>query len=414
VFVAYGLAFASYWGAFRHLRADDLSFDVIGVSPVGVWIVLYTVLVPSRPRHALLAMLASSFAPAAAFAVSTQAGIGPTLELPRFVGLLLLPYFGCTLGAYWAAKSLYQLGRELRRATEMGSYRLERRIGAGGMGEVWLARHRMLARPAAIKLIRAHSEPKSEDRFATVVERFEREAQVTATLGSHHTVQLYDFGVTDSGTFYYVMELLDGVDLDTLVRRAGPLPAERVIHLLTQVCHSLDDAHERGLVHRDIKPANIFVCRSEPDPDFAKVLDFGLVTLQRQDDREVALTGEQQVVGTPAFLAPEIAEGKEVSGQADLYALGCVAFWMLTGRLVFEKDTALATIMAHAAERPPRPSEATKQTVPRELDDLVVSCLHKDPSRRPPNARALRDALAEIRLESDWTEQRAKAWWQEW
>src|SRR5262249_35542916 len=179
--------------------------------------------------------------------------------------------------AYVGARVIYGLGREVAVAREMGSYRLEEKIGQGGMGEVWRARHRMLARPAAIKLIHpALAADGRLGRFADLRRRFEREAQVTASLRSPHTVGLYDFGVANDGSFYYVMELLDGLDADTLVKRFGPLPAERVVHVLRQICHSLSEADSRGLVHRDIKPANIFLCRYGEEHDFVKVLDFGL------------------------------------------------------------------------------------------------------------------------------------------
>jgi serine/threonine protein kinase len=176
--------------------------------------------------------------------------------------------------AYIGARVVYGLGREIAAARELGSYSLEERLGEGGMGEVWRARHRMLARPAAIKLIRPSLI--SPERAAELQKRFENEAQVISQLRSPHTVELFDFGVAEQGTFYYVMELLDGLDVDALVRRFGPVPAERAVFLLRQVCHSLAEAEARGLVHRDIKPANIFLCRYGEDHDFVKVLDFGL------------------------------------------------------------------------------------------------------------------------------------------
>ena len=203
------------------------------------------------------------------------------------------------------------MGREVVRARELGSYRLEERLGQGGMGEVWRARHRMLARPAAIKLIRRDalaSDPASAEVAAT---RFEREAQVIASLQSPHTVELYDFGRTEDGALYYVMELLDGVDLDAFVRRFGPLPAERVVYLLCQACSSLAELHRRGLVHRDIKPANIYLCRRGIEHDVVKVLDFGLVKQLAPAElaKSRALTRTDAVAGTPDYMAPEMAMG---------------------------------------------------------------------------------------------------------
>ena len=207
----------------------------------------------------------------------------------------------------WSIK----LGTEVKRARELGSYRLEEKLGEGGMGEVWRARHRMLARPAAIKLIRpsvaGHARPGVSEE---AVRRFEREAQVIARLRSPHTVELFDFGIAADGAFYYVMELLDGLDADSLLRRFGPIPPERAIYLLRQVCHSLSEAQSCGLVHRDIKPANIFLCRYGEEYDFVKVLDFGIVGAIRDPaDANPALTRENAVQGTPAFIAPEQAMG---------------------------------------------------------------------------------------------------------
>ena len=229
----------------------------------------------------------------------------------QFFFWLVFPYLLVVVMAYVGARVVYALGTEVSRARELGSYRLVERLGQGGMGEVWRARHRMLARPAAIKLIRPSL---TGDARTGVSEdarrRFEREAQAIASLRSPHTVNLFDFGIADDGAFYYVMELLDGLDADALVRRTGPVPAERAIHLLRQVCHSLSEAESCGLVHRDIKPANIFLCRYGEDYDFVKVLDFGIVKATRDSaETGAALTLENVVHGTPAFIAPEQALG---------------------------------------------------------------------------------------------------------
>ena len=233
----------------------------------------------------------------------------------------------------------------------MGSYHLEDLLGKGGMGEVWKATHRFLARSAAVKLIMPSALGAKDEAAAQVtLRRFEREAQTTASLRSPHTIELYDFGVSRDGTFYYVMELLDGLDLQTLVAKHGPQPPERVVFLLRQACHSLYEAHKAGLVHRDIKPANIFMCRYGTDLDFVKVLDFGIVKREQMAGKEEAqLTAVGMISGTPAYLAPEmaLAEGP-TDGRADLYALGCVGYWLLTGQLVFDKANAMAMVVAHS------------------------------------------------------------------
>jgi serine/threonine-protein kinase len=244
--------------------------------------------------------------------------------------------------------------------------------------------------------------------------RFEREAQVIAQLRSPHTVTLFDFGIAEEGSFYYVMELLEGVDTDALVKRFGPIPAGRVVHILRQICHSLSEAESRGLVHRDIKPANIFLCRYGEDYDFVKVLDFGLAKTVHENpsDAETAITIQNVIQGTPAFIAPEqVLGGNDIDGRADIYSTGCVAYWLLTGQLVFTADTAMKTLLAHAHDMPEPPSVKTTQVIPADLDRLVLSCLAKDREHRPRSARDLLQRLDAILLDEPWTEQRARQWW---
>jgi serine/threonine-protein kinase len=272
----------------------------------------------------------------------------------------------------------------------------------------------MLARPAAIKLIRPSA---AADGRAVIsrnaMSRFEREAQVIARLRSPHTVDLFDFGVADNGSFYYVMELLEGLDADTLVRQFGPVPAERAIYLLTQVCHSLSEAESCGLIHRDIKPANIFLCRYGEDCDFVKVLDFGLVKgFDESKEQGPALTRENMVHGTPAYIAPEQALGRaDVDARVDVYATGCVAYWLLTGRLVFTADTAMGYLMHHIHTLPQPPSTVTELPISPDLDRLVLDCLAKDPDRRPQSARELSRRLTEVGGSRAWTNERARDWW---
>jgi serine/threonine-protein kinase len=249
-----------------------------------------------------------------------------------------------------------------------------------------------------------------------VRQRFEREAQAIASLRSPHTVTLFDFGVADDGAFYYVMELLDGVDADTLVKRFGQLPAARAIHVLRQVCHSLSEAHTRGLIHRDIKPANLFLCRYGEDVDFVKVLDFGLVKAlaDAPDAVETAplLTREHTVHGTPAFIAPEQAVGRsDLDGRVDIYATGCVAYWLLTGQQVFTADTPVALMMHHMNTDPAPPSRRSELPIPPALDRLVLQCLAKNPAHRPQSARELSQRLGEIDAVTAWTDGSAREWW---
>jgi serine/threonine-protein kinase len=303
----------------------------------------------------------------------------------------------------------------VRRAHELGSYQLETLLGRGGMGEVWRASHRTLARPAAVKLIRRDTLANDPAVAATAVARFEREAQVIASLQSPHTIELYDFGTTEDGTLFYVMELLDGIDLEALVRRFGPLPAERTVYVLRQVCASLAEAHRRGVVHRDIKPANIYLCRRGIEHDVVKVLDFGLAKQAVTEEGVAAavLTRANAVAGTPLYMAPEIALGQSpVDGRSDLYALGCVAFWLLTGRVVFEAATPTAAIVAHVQREPVPPSSLSEVPVPGPLDRIVLDCLAKDPAARPQNPEELTARLDAVPLGRRWSESEAARWWE--
>jgi serine/threonine-protein kinase len=282
------------------------------------------------------------------------------------------------------------------------------------MGEVWKGTHRMLARSAAVKLIQPEV-LRGNDRAASVtLKRFEREAQATAALRSAHTVELFDFGVSRDGTFYYVMELLDGLDLWSLVERYGPQPPERVVTILRQACHSLHEAHVRGLIHRDIKPANIFLCRYGVDLDFVKVLDFGLVSAFEADPEEARLTQAGMVSGTPAFISPEAALGDQsvVDGRSDLYGLGCVMYWLLTGRTVFEKPSAMAMVVAHVNDKPAAISELMPLEVPEGLEKIVMQLLEKNPDNRPQTALELSVQLRDVDIEKLWTIDRAVEWWE--
>jgi serine/threonine-protein kinase len=280
------------------------------------------------------------------------------------------------------------------------------------MGEVYMARHRMLARPAAIKLIRPEIiAPGGGEAARLAVARFRREAEVAANLRSPHTVELYDFGVTEDQTLYFVMELLEGMNLDVLVRTHGRVSASRTIHILRQVCDSLEEAHVRGLVHRDIKPANIHIGRLGLTYDFVKVLDFGLVKSMAGTSGEQSLaTGTGVTPGTPDYMAPEMLMGDAIDGRTDLYAVGCVAYNLLTGSPVFDGPGMFALISKHLNETPVSPSKRAGIELPAELERLVLSCLSKAPAGRPQSAAALGRDLAAIGI-APWTQEEAATWW---
>jgi serine/threonine-protein kinase len=247
---------------------------------------------------------------------------------------------------------------------------------------------------------------------SSVRQRFAREAQATAELQSPHTVQLFDFGISDTGSFYYVMERLRGMDLQRMIERHGPMPPERVAFLLKQACLSLSEAHALGLVHRDIKPANLFVCRLGAEYDFLKVLDFGVVSRQGLDTRS-PITAAGILVGTPAFLAPEMVSSQgSFDRRADIYALGCVAFWLLTGRPPFEGDDVMTLLTHHSQTTPVPPSKMSEEAIPSDVDALVLECLSKEPTQRPASADVLRDRLDNLSVAARWDQMCARSWWE--
>jgi serine/threonine-protein kinase len=379
-------------------------------------ILVSAMIVPTSPRRMFAASLvAASMEPLGVWLAHLR-GVPVPSPLNTFV--LLLPNYICAVIAVVPSHVMQGVGRRLRAAQELGSYQLVELLGRGGMGEVWRAQHRLLARGAAIKLIRPEvlgAGGGAEGRV--LMKRFEREAQATAALSSPHTIRIFDFGITREGTFYYVMELLAGRDLESMVREFGPVPANRAIHLLRQAAHSLADAHARGLVHRDVKPANIYVCRMGLEYDFVKVLDFGLVKVNsragRPGTQETMLTATHTTTGTPAFMAPEIILGQnDVDRRADVYALGCVAYYLLTGQLVFEAETPMQMFLHHVQTPPTPPSQRTELPIPRDLEQLVMSCLEKDPNRRPQDAEQLFDLACGCCTVDVWTNQMARTWWE--
>lgn len=385
--------------------------EVKGWAPVAVWIFIYPLVVPTEPRRVLLASVATALMDPLGSWINILAGA----PYPGAVALVQqsVPTVVAAALAPVAAGICYGLTMEVKRAREMGAYRLIAPLGQGGMGEVWRARHRMLARPAAIKLIRPRSLGAEPESVLEMTKRFEREAQATAQLRSPHTIVVYDYGVASDGTFHYVMELLEGYSLQTLVSRFGPVPPERAVHLLLQACRSLAEAHAAGMVHRDVKPANLFACRLGLDDDFVKVLDFGLVKTQWPAAGNAEdLTKEGAFTGTPGFMPPEVALGNAaIDGRADIYALGCVAYWLLSGHKVFERGNAMQMVIDHVRTTPVPVSQRAPQDIPPTLERLVMRCLAKDPADRPETARALARELAALDLAPLWTQERARAWW---
>ncbi len=298
------------------------------------------------------------------------------------------------------AQVIYGLRTQVAEAMQLGQYTLLEKIGEGGMGTVYRARHALLRRPTAIKLLRP------DRNNAEHLARFEREARHTAELSHPNTVAIYDYGRSPDGVFYYVMEYLDGVDLQTLTDLDGPQPWRRVLHILEQVAGALVEAHGRGLVHRDVKPRNIILCRRGGVADVAKVVDFGLV---RELDAEPGLSHDH-VVGTPDYLAPESINDPSSTGPAsDLYALGAVAYYLLTGQRVFEGDLVQLCVQ-HLRDTPVPPEERTDNPVPPALSELILACLAKGPDARP-TADHLRRAVARLAAGERWTEQEAGDWW---
>jgi serine/threonine-protein kinase len=279
------------------------------------------------------------------------------------------------------------------------------------MGEVWEARHLMLARSAAVKLILADRLQAPSEAREAAIRRFTREAQITASLRSPYTVQLFDFGATDDGTLYYAMELLHGMNFEHFVYRYGPVEPNRGVHWLRQICHSLGEAHANGLTHRDLKPANLFVCTYGRERDFVKVLDFGLARPAARDG-DAQLTREGSWVGTPGWISPEQIFGSEVGPASDLYALGCVAYWLLAGVRPFEAEERAELLRQHAQVAAVPLAERAPQPIPPALDAAVMACLAKDPAARPRDADELNERLAASVPGEPWSHAAAATWWQ--
>ncbi|MBX3170777.1 MAG: serine/threonine protein kinase [Candidatus Eremiobacteraeota bacterium] len=366
-----------------------------GISRVSLFASLAPVLIPDALWRSL------GFSVLLLLTVPLAHWVAQLVGLPALAGadlvLLVLRHLIAVGAAWMAAATVNQLRDAL--TSEYGSYKLMRKLGQGGFGEVWEAVHRHHKRTAAIKLIRHDC----DDATAT---RFLREAETLSQLECPHTVRLYDYGHSESGQLFLVMELLKGVDLENLVKTHGPQPPERVTSLLAQACLSLEEAHGRQLIHRDIKPANLFLCQLGMEPDFVKLLDFGLVKPEGAN-----LTQSDALVGTPDYMSPEQIQGRELDGRSDLYSLGAVGYFLLTGCPLFEqKGNPMNVLMGHLTQVPATPSTRLGIPISPELETIVMRCLQKEPSQRYSSAR---DLYKELLALPGWSRPQAAAWWAE-
>jgi serine/threonine protein kinase len=343
--------------------------------------------------------------------------IAPEPDSARFTPdsrwMLLAGGYGLSLVlgfALMAITTIRRLNRNVEAAMKLGQYTLVEKIGEGGMGQVYRARHALLKRPTAIKLLRSDT---SSDHAAA---RFEREVQATSQLSHPNTIAIYDYGHTPDGLFYYVMEFLPGLDLNDLVQAHGPLPGSRVVHILAQVCGSLAEAHAAGLIHRDIKPHNIRLTERGGIHDFVKVLDFGLVKDVGTGETSTQLTAANTITGTPHYMSPEaVRDSKRVGPRSDLYALGAVGYFLLTGQHVFAGPSAMEVLSSHLYDTPIRPSErmATETTIDADLEAVLMRCLAKEPDDRPASAARLRAELLACACAGHWSEEQAALWWEQ-
>jgi serine/threonine-protein kinase len=370
-------------------------------------ILVYGIFIPNTGRRCAAVVGTASLIPLVISAATGLAdGAGEGFGRASFYGVMVLWMATAVPVAIYGSHRIEVLRREALAARQLGQYRLKERLGAGGMGEVYLAEHVLLRRPCALKLIRPE---RAGDPLHLL--RFEREVQATAALSHPNTVQVFDYGHAEDGTFYYAMEYLPGLNLEELVKRHGPLPPERVIHLLRQACGALHEAHAAGLIHRDIKPSNIITCQRGGLHDVAKLLDFGLVRSPDFSTGADNLTQEGAIAGTPAYMSPEQADSKvNLDARSDIYSLGAVAYYVLTGQPPFVRPTPLQTLIAHVYERP-TPPDQLQADVPSDLQAVVLRCLEKDPAQRFADARSLDRALAGCQAAGGWTEERADAWW---
>jgi len=381
--------------------------EMMGSAILLLVVALRAAVVPSPPRWtAFVSAFASLPVPLGAAAAVMRDTSWPTELMPR-ASIVVFSCGWCVAGTVtaWAISHVvYGLRAEVKSATRLGQYTLEEKIGEGGMGAVYRARHALLRRPTAIKLL------SPEHAAGANVQRFEREVQLTSRLTHPNTIAIYDFGHTRDGIFYYAMELLEGLSLHDVCELDGPQPPGRVLHIMAQAASALAEAHDIGLIHRDVKPANILLCERGGVPDFVKVLDFGLV--KEVDSSDPALSAANAIAGTPLYMAPEsITRPTEVDARVDIYALGAVGYWLLTAEPPFAGANLVEICSHHLHSKPVPPSERLGRPVPPAMEALIMKCLAKSPDERPANARELAAAVRELARDHAWTEDHARAWW---
>jgi tRNA A-37 threonylcarbamoyl transferase component Bud32 len=371
-------------------------------------IILFALLVPVRPGRALVVSALCASTMPAGLALLDLAG---RIEASPgdYAGASVAGLIGLGIATV-ASRTVYRAGRQVAAARAVGGYELLEEIGHGGQGEVWKGRHLLLTRAAAVKLILPERLKGSREALDATLARFTHEAQVTSDLRSPHSVQLYDFGTTAENSLYYVMELLDGMNLQHFVYQFGAVEPRRAVHWLRQACHALGEAHACGLIHRDVKPSNLFLCRYGRDVDWIKVLDFGLAKpAARQPD--ASLTSSGVFLGTPEYMAPEQIYGLPIGPATDFYALGCVAYWLLAGVTTFESEVPGEIMRLHAQAPAPPLSSRAPQPIPPRLEALVLRCLAKEPADRPQDADSLSAALRDSIDGEPWSDAEAGAWW---
>lgn len=414
--IEFGVLTAGFgWQQYQFLRAwlpifaaqGITEMDVLGTFCAHIWsviIVTYGMFIPNTWRRSTAVVGLMVLTPMTIYVVIAFSD--PAIDrsfLAQFLSkagvLLLISAAIAILGSH----RIEVLRQQVFVARKLGQYQLKQRLGTGGMGEVYLAEHALLQRPCAIKLIRPERAGDSKHLL-----RFEREVQITATLTHPNTVQVFDYGRAADGTFYYVMEYLPGLNLEQLVNQEGALPPERAVHFLRQVCGALREAHAIGLIHRDIKPSNIIVCERGQVYDVIKLLDFGLVHAPDLGQPTDQITQEGSILGTPAYMSPEQASGKELDARSDIYSLGAVAYFLLSGRPPFVQDTPMQTLAAHICQTP-----APLAGQYSELLEVVMRCLEKLPENRFPNAASLEHALVACPVGQPWTQERAGQWWED-
>jgi hypothetical protein len=389
-------AITAHWAAFSNAAA--LQYAVLIIS--------YGVLIPNPWRRcaaAVVLIAASAYlASTIGFALAPQ----PAGIIAAYLGQLTIWLGVAGVVVVYGAYRIEILRDQAERGRELGQYRLRQLLGSGGMGKVYLAQHRLLRRACAIKII--HPERAGDSNNLT---RFEREVQATATLTHPNTIQIYDYGRTEDGTFYYVMEHLHGLTLEETVKAHGPLHPARAVHLLRQLCSALGEAHAIGLLHRDIKPGNVMVCQRGGIHDVVKLLDFGLVLPLAKDGDGERLSLHGSISGTPAYMSPEqINASKNLDSRSDIYSLGALAYFALTGQSPFAGRTPVEMMAAHIYEQPQHLARH-RPDVDADLEGIVLRCLAKDPAARFPDAESLENALAECRCAGQWSRKEAAAWW---